>query len=106
MRDQRGGAPVPIGSPSSLNQLGLPVIHSTSRRSRKTPPTTARPPGCSMSVAEIHPMISPHVRPNPLFSASYMPFTASLLHPEILHSYIRLISSVPSDEPAATIKAF
>src|SRR5271168_4450800 len=49
-------------------------------------------------------MISPLVRANPLFSASYMPLSGSETHPVICDSYFRMISTVPSFEPPSTMK--
>src|ERR1700687_4967237 len=57
-----------------------------------------------MSVAEIQPMTSPVVRAKPLFRASYMPLSGSLIHPEICDSYFRITSIVPSLEPPSPIK--
>ena len=40
----------------------MAVSHSTSRRSRNTPPTTKSAPECSRSVLLSHPMTSPEER--------------------------------------------
>src|SRR5439155_6109867 len=90
--------------PSSLNKVGPSVIHSTFLRSRKMPPTAKRAPVWSMSVAVIQPMISPEVRANPLFRASYIPLSGSLIHPEICDSFFRMMSTVPSLDSPSTMK--
>jgi len=64
--------------PSSLKPVGRPVIHSTSGKVRKTPPTTNNDPACRRSVALIQPISSPVEWAKPLLIAWAWPRSGSL----------------------------
>src|SRR5690349_21006013 len=101
-RDQRGTGSTSMVIPVGLIFVGLPVIHSTSRSSRKMLPTVNSPFTCSKSLEFSHPITSPVDRANPAFSAAYNPRFAWLNQQLTSRSYFRIISTVPSVDPSST----
>src|SRR5712664_2212896 len=101
-RDHRGIGSTSMVIPVALIFVGRPVIHSTSRSSRKMLPTVNSPFTCSISLEFSQPMISPVDVANPAFSAAYSPWFAWLNQQLTAPSYFRIIFAVLSVDPSST----
>src|SRR6266478_633582 len=101
-RDHRGIGSTSMVIPVALIFVGRPVIHSTSRSSRKMLPTVNSPFTCSISLEFSQPMISPVDLANPALSAAYSPWFAWLNQQLTSRSYFRIISAVRSVDPSST----